>query len=247
MQKKDKIVVAGPCSAESYEQVMATAKALAEQGIKTFRAGVWKPRTRPGGFEGVGEAALEWLAEAKKTYGLRIATELNTARNAELLLKYGIDIAWIGTRTSTNPFDVQDIADALRGVDIDVYVKNPICPEGALWLGAIERIEAAVKGRIVAIHRGFSTLERDVFRNAPIWTIPLWLREQCPELPIVCDPSHIAGRADLVHQIAHMSVILGFDGIFMESHITPSCAMSDALQQLTPQEAGDMLRDLGLL
>lgn len=243
-----KIIVAGPCSAESYDQVMQTAKALSDRGIKIFRAGVWKPRTRPGSFEGIGAPALEWLVEVRERYGMRIATELNTARNAELLLKAGIDIAWIGARTTTNPFDVQDIADALSGSSIDVYVKNPVCPDNALWLGAIERIRRAdIKGEVVAIHRGFCAWEKDIFRNNPIWSIPLWLRAQMPDLPIICDPSHISGIASLVPHVARMSHELGFDGLMVESHYNPCIAMSDASQQLTPDELAQMLRGLNLI
>ncbi len=244
---KEKIVIAGPCSAESYEQVTEIARQLTQQGVTTLRAGVWKPRTRPGGFEGRGEEALGWLAEIKRTYGMRVAVELNTARNAELLLKYGIDIAWIGTRTATDPFAVQEIAEALRGAPIDVYVKNPICPDKGLWLGAIERIEQAAAGTVVAIHRGFCVWEHDIFRNTPIWTIPLWLREERPDLSIICDPSHITGRADLVPHVAAMAMQLGFDGLFVEAHCTPECALSDASQQITPAQAGELFRKLGLI
>lgn len=245
MDLSNKIIVAGPCAAESREQVLKTAEGLAGQGIKIFRAGVWKPRTRPGCFEGAGDEALEWLKEVKEKYGMRIATELNVARNADKLLKAGIDIAWIGARTSTNPFDVQDIADALRGCEVDVYVKNPVCPDNQLWLGAIERVEAAgIKGKIIAIHRGFCAWERDIFRNNPIWTIPLWMKAQRPEIPIVCDPSHISGAVSLVPKVAQMALGLGLDGLFVESHWNPKEALSDAAQQLTPEEMGDMLREM---
>lgn len=243
----DKIIVAGPCSAESREQVLCTAEGLAAQGVTVYRAGLWKPRTRPGCFEGVGAEGLEWLAEVKRTYGMQVATELNTARNADMLLKAGVDIAWIGARTTTNPFDVQDIADALRGCEIDVYIKNPISPDNQLWLGAIERIErAGIKGRIVAIHRGFCAWEKDIFRNNPIWSIPLWLKAERPELPVVCDPSHISGRAELVPHVARMALALGLDGLFVESHCNPVAALSDAAQQLTPDEIGRMLAELKL-
>ncbi len=243
----DKIIVCGPCSAETREQVLQTAEGLAAAGVGCFRAGLWKPRTRPGCFEGVGAEGLEWMTEVRRTYGMRIATELNTARNAELLLKAGMDVAWIGARTSTNPFDVQDIANALRGCQIDVYIKNPIAPDSALWLGAIERIErAGIKGRIVAIHRGFCSWEKDVFRNSPIWSVPLWLKEQRPDLPVVCDPSHIAGKAHLVPMVAGMALSLGLDGLFIESHCNPSAALSDAAQQLTPEEIGHLFQTLKL-
>lgn len=245
MDLSDKIIVAGPCGAESREQVMRTAEGLAAIGIKNFRAGIWKPRTRPGCFEGVGEAGLEWLQEAKETYGLRIATELNAARNADILLKAGVDIIWIGARTATNPFDVQDMADALRGCDVDVYIKNPVCPDNNLWLGGIERLEKAnIKGKIVAVHRGFYAWEQDIFRNNPVWSIPLWLKAQRPELLQVCDPSHISGRTELVPHVARMALELGADGLFIESHWKPTEALSDATQQVTPAELGEILTKL---
>lgn len=240
-----KIIVAGPCSAESREQVLETAAGLAAEGVTAFRAGLWKPRTRPGCFEGVGAEGLEWLAEARTAYGLRIATELNNARNADLLLKAGIDIAWIGARTATNPFDVQEIADALRGCAIDVYIKNPVAPDPALWLGAVERLErAGIRGRMAAIHRGFCSWEKDIYRNAPIWSIPLWLKEQRPDLPILCDPSHMGGAVRLVEPLARTAFSLGFDGLFVESHCNPAAARSDAAQQLTPAQFGALLRKL---
>ena len=243
----DKIIVSGPCSAESRDQLLTTAEQLAAVGVTVFRAGLWKPRTRPGCFEGVGADGIEWMTEVRTRYGMRIATEINSVRNAELLLKAGVDIAWIGARTATNPFDVQDIADALRGCHIDVYVKNPVAPDSALWLGALERLERAnIKGRIVAIHRGFCVWEKDIFRNNPIWSIPLWLKAQRPALPVVCDPSHIAGQAKLVPHVARMALALGLDGLFVESHCNPSAALSDAAQQLTPEEFGQMMQDLKL-
>lgn len=242
---ENKIIVSGPCSAESREQVLETAEGLARAGVKIFRAGIWKPRTRPGGFEGVGEQGLAWMTEAREKYGLRIATELNTARNAELLLKNNFDIAWIGARTTANPFDVQDIADALRGAAIDVYIKNPVCPDDKLWLGAVERIERAnIKGRIVAVHRGFSTWSPDIYRNEPIWSIPLWLKQQRPDMPVICDPSHISGKRKLVPLVSDTALGLDFDGLFIESHRCPAEALSDAAQQLTPAEIGQLLEQL---
>lgn len=241
------MIIAGPCSAESREQVMETARRLAAEGVGIFRAGLWKPRTRPGHFEGVGAAGIEWLAEARAAYGLRIITELNNARNAGRLLEAGVDSIWIGARTATNPFDMQEIADALRGCTLDVYIKNPVAPDPALWLGAIERIErAGIEGRIVAIHRGFCVWGEDVFRNAPVWNIPLWLKEQRPDLPVVCDPSHIAGQARLVPHVARLAMALGLDGLFIESHCDPAAALSDAAQQLTPAEVGNLIRELKL-
>lgn len=245
--KTDKIIVAGPCSAESREQVLRTAGELAGQGVTAYRAGLWKPRTRPGGFEGVGEEGIEWLTEVRNRYGMRVATELPGAGSVEPLLRRGIDILWIGARTASNPFDVQQIADALRGCTVDLCVKNPIAPDAALWLGAIERLERAdIRGRIVAIHRGFCTGLQDVLRNDPLWRIPLWLREQRPDLPVVCDPSHIAGRADLVPVVARTAMTLGLDGLFVESHCEPKRALTDAAQQLTPEEVGNLLRELEL-
>lgn len=245
--KTDKIIVAGPCSAESREQVLRTAGELAGQGVTAYRAGLWKPRTRPGGFEGVGQEGIEWLAEVRRTYGMRVATELPGAAFVEPLLRSGIDILWIGARTVTSPFDMRQIADALRGCAVDLYVKNPIAPDAALWLGAVERLEmAGIQGRIVAIHRGFRTGREDIFRNEPLWRIPLWLREQRPELPIVCDPSHIAGRADLVPVVARTAMTLGLDGLFVESHCEPNRALTDAAQQLTPEETGRLLCELEL-
>lgn len=244
----DKIIIAGPCSAESREQLLTTAEGVAAAGVKTLRAGVWKPRTRPGSFEGVGAPALEWLREAKERYGLRLAVELNSARNADLLLEAGIDIVWLGARTTTSPFDVQDIADALRGTAVDVYVKNPVCPDNALWLGAVERIlRANLEGQVVAIHRGFCAWERDIFRNNPIWSIPLWLKAEMPDLPVICDPSHICGVASLVPHVARMALELGLDGLMVETHCNPQQALSDATQQLTPDELKNMLADMGLL
>lgn len=243
----DKIIIAGPCSAESREQTVRTATALAAQGVGIYRAGLWKPRTRPGHFEGVGAEGIEWLSEVRRACGMRVATELPGASFAEPLLRSGVDILWIGARTASNPFDVQQIADALRGCAVDLYVKNPIAPDADLWLGAIERLERAdIRGRIVAIHRGFCTGRPDVFRNEPLWRIPLWLREQRPDLPVVCDPSHIAGRADLVPLVARTAMTLGLDGLFIESHGDPSRALTDAAQQLTPEAVGHLLRELGL-
>ena len=187
------------------------------------------------------------MAEAKKETGLPIATEVANAKHVEGALEFGVDLLWIGARTTVNPFSVQDIADALRGCHIDVYIKNPVAPDSALWLGAIERMErAGIKGRIVAIHRGFCAWEKDIFRNNPIWSIPLWLKAQRPDIPVVCDPSHISGQARLVPYVSRMALSLGFDGLFIESHCNPAAALSDAAQQLTPEEVGHMFQDLKL-
>lgn len=247
MNNQKPILVAGPCSAESFAQVMDTASQLSEAGIKIFRAGVWKPRTRPGCFEGVGIEGLEWLSEVKRRYGMKIATELNTAANAEHLLRHGIDIAWIGARTSVNPFIVEEIASALRGTDIEVYVKNPVCPDVELWMGAIERLHNAGIKKITAIHRGFSQYGKDIYRNVPLWTLPLRVMKEMPEIPMICDPSHIAGLREYVPQVSAMAMILKVNGLFIESHINPDCAKSDARQQLTPLDTASMLKELKLL
>ncbi len=191
-------VMAGPCSAETEEQVMTTARQLADKGCHNFRAGVWKPRTKPGGFEGNGEAALPWLANVKKETGMLVATEVATPEHVELALKYGIDILWVGARTTANPFAVQALADSLQGVDIPVFVKNPVNPDLELWIGALERLNRAGIQRIGAIHRGFSSFDKKIYRNLPMWQIPIELRRRYPNLPIVCDPSHIGGRRDLI-------------------------------------------------
>ena len=192
------IVIAGPCSAESEEQVMTTAKQLADKGCRMFRAGVWKPRTKPGGFEGQGEAALPWLQNVKKTTGMLVATEVATPEHVELALKYGIDILWVGARTSANPFAMQALADSLKGVDVPVLVKNPVNPDLELWIGALERINQAGITRLAAIHRGFSSYDKKIYRNLPMWQIPIELRRRYPSLPILCDPSHIGGTRELI-------------------------------------------------
>ncbi|HCN52551.1 MAG: bifunctional 3-deoxy-7-phosphoheptulonate synthase/chorismate mutase type II [Prevotella sp.] len=227
-------VIAGPCSAESEEQIMATAKQLAAKGCHNFRAGVWKPRTKPGGFEGHGEVALPWLKEVKEETGMLVATEVATPEHVELALKYGIDILWVGARTSANPFAVQALADSLKGVDIPVFVKNPVNPDLELWIGALERINLAGVKRLAAIHRGFSSYDKKIYRNLPMWQIPIELRRRIPNLPIICDPSHIGGRRELVAPLCQQAMDLGFDGLIVESHCDPDHAWSDAKQQVTP-------------
>jgi chorismate mutase len=235
-------IIAGPCSAESREQVLATAKALKELNINLFRAGVWKPRTRPGSFEGNGEQALEWLREAKQQFGLPMVIEVAEPEHVELALRYGMDAVWIGARTTVNPFQVQHIADALKGVDIPVLVKNPVNPDVSLWQGAIERLEVAGIREIAAIHRGFSTYSASSpYRNQPNWPIPIELKRRRPELPIICDPSHISGNRHIVADIAQKAMDMGFDGLMIETHPTPELALSDAEQQITPQELKDIL------
>lgn len=227
-------VIAGPCSAESEEQVMCTAKQLADKGCHIFRAGVWKPRTKPGGFEGNGEAALPWMQRVKEETGMQVAIEVATPEHIELALKYGIDILWIGARTTANPFAMQAIADSLKGVDIPVLVKNPVNPDLELWIGAMERLNQAGIKRLAAIHRGFSSYDKKIYRNLPMWQIPIELRRRIPELPIFCDPSHIGGRRELIAPLCQQAMDLGFNGLIVESHCDPDKAWSDAKQQVTP-------------
>ncbi len=228
------IVIAGPCSAETEEQVMTTARQLAGKGCHMFRAGVWKPRTKPGGFEGHGEKALPWMKQVKEETGMLTATEVATPEHVELALKYGIDILWVGARTSANPFAMQSLADSLRGVDIAVLVKNPVNPDLELWIGALERINGAGIKRLGAIHRGFSSYEKKLYRNMPMWQIPIELHRRIPNLPILNDPSHIGGRRDLIAPLCQQAMDLGMDGLMVESHCSPDEAWSDAKQQVTP-------------
>lgn len=227
-------VIAGPCSAETEEQVMTTATQLAAKGCHIFRAGVWKPRTKPGGFEGNGEKALPWLKRAKEETGMLITTEVATPEHVELALKYGIDLLWIGARTTANPFAMQALADSLKGTDIPVLVKNPVNPDLELWIGAMERINQAGLKRIAAIHRGFSSFDKKLYRNLPMWQIPIELHRRIPDLPIICDPSHIGGRRELIAPLCQQAMDLGMDGLIIESHCDPEKAWSDAKQQITP-------------
>lgn len=231
---KRPIIIAGPCSAETEEQVLATAKNLANNGIKIFRAGIWKPRTKPGGFEGVGAEGLEWLKKVKDTTGMYISTEVATKQHVEAALKADVDIMWIGARTSANPFAVQEIADALVGTDKIVLVKNPVNPDLELWIGAMERIYNAGIRKIGAIHRGFSAYGKHLYRNQPQWHIPIELCRRIPSLPIFCDPSHIGGKRELVAPISQQAMDMGFSGLIIESHCDPDCAWSDKSQQVTP-------------
>ena len=228
------LVIAGPCSAETEEQVLATARALAAQEVKIFRAGIWKPRTKPGGFEGVGVEGLRWLQRVKAETGMYVSTEVATERHVFEALKAGVDLLWIGARTSANPFAMQELAGALRGVDIPVLVKNPVNPDLELWIGAIERLYNAGLRRLGAIHRGFSSYDKKLYRNLPQWHIPIELRRRIPELPIFCDPSHIGGKRELVAPLCQQAMDLNFDGLIVESHCNPDCAWSDASQQVTP-------------
>ena len=231
---KRPFIIAGPCSAESEEQVMETAIQLARNGCRIFRAGVWKPRTKPGGFEGHGEPALAWLKRVKEETGMLITTEVATPDHAEMAMKYGIDLLWVGARTTTNPFAMQALADSLRGTDITVLVKNPISPDLELWIGALERLNGAGIKRLGAIHRGFSSYDKTIYRNRPMWQIPIELRRRIPELPIICDPSHIGGKRELIAPLCQQAMDLGTDGLIIESHCNPDVAWSDADQQITP-------------
>lgn len=241
------IVMAGPCSAESFEQVMTTAKALKEiSGVSVFRAGIWKPRTRPNNFEGLGEIALPWLNEVKKETGLLVTTEVATAKHVELCLKHGVDILWIGARTTANPFSVQEIADSLKGVDIPVMVKNPINADLQLWIGALERFNLAGITKLIAIHRGFSVAEKLEFRNDPLWRIPMELKVKFPELPLICDPSHITGQRELIQKVCQKAMDLDMDGLIIETHPDPDKAWSDASQQVTPKKLSEIISNLSL-
>ena len=213
---------------------MTTAKQLAGKGCHMFRAGVWKPRTKPGSFEGHGEKALPWMKRVKEETNMLVATEVATPEHVELALKYGIDVLWIGARTTANPFAVQLLADALRGIDVPVLVKNPVNADLELWIGALERINGAGITRLAAVHRGFTSYEKKLYRNAPMWQIPIELHRRIPALPICCDPSHIGGRRDLIAPLCQQAMDLGFDGLLVESHCSPDDAWSDAEQQVTP-------------
>ncbi len=227
--------IAGPCSAETEEQVMNCARSLASHGIKIFRAGIWKPRTKPGGFEGVGTEGLRWLQRVKEETGMYVGTEVATAQHVREALAANIDMLWIGARTSANPFAMQELANALEGVDIPVLIKNPVNPDLDLWIGAIERIYNAGIRRIGVIHRGFSTSGKKIYRNLPQWHIPIELKRLYPNMPIICDPSHIGGKRELVAPISQQAMDLNFDGLMIEAHCNPDKAWSDAAQQVTPE------------
>ena len=229
------MIIAGPCSAETEEQVMCTAKNLVQNGIKMFRAGIWKPRTKPGGFEGVGIKGLSWMKRVKEETGMYICTEVATKTHVEAAIEANIDVLWIGARTSANPFAMQEIADALVGhEDKIVLVKNPVNPDIELWIGALQRIYNAGIRRLGAIHRGFSTYGKHLYRNLPQWHIPMELHRRIPNLPIICDPSHIGGKRELVASISQQAIDMGFEGLIIESHCDPDSALSDKSQQVTP-------------
>ena len=239
------IIISGPCSAETEEQMVATAKQIAATGkVHALRAGIWKPRTRPGQYEGAGEEGLKWLMQAKKETGLPVTTEVANAAHVEACLKAGVDILWIGARTTVNPFSVQEVADSLKGVDIPVMIKNPINPDLELWLGAFERLNKAGITKMAAIHRGFSSFEKGPFRNAPMWDLAIELKTRIPELDMLCDPSHIAGNRDLISFVSQKALDLDMAGLMIESHINPDAAWSDAKQQVTPLVLGKIISEL---
>jgi chorismate mutase len=244
---KEPLVIAGPCSAETEEQLVATAHLLAKTGkVSALRAGIWKPRTRPGEFEGIGSIGLEWLKRAKEETGLPTTVEVATGKHVDEALKSGVDILWVGARSTVNPFTVQEIADALKGVDVPVMVKNPVNPDLSLWIGALERINNAGITKLAAIHRGFSSHEKTAFRNEPMWDLAISLKTHAPDLPIICDPSHICGNRELIGYIAQKAIDLDMQGLMIESHIDPSVAWTDAKQQVTPSALLEIIERLTL-
>lgn len=238
------LVIAGPCSAETEEQVLQIARELKDSKATIFRAGIWKPRTRPGGFEGVGAIGLKWLQKAKAETGLMMAVEVANATHVKLALEHDIDVIWIGARTTVNPFAVQEIADALVGTDKIVLVKNPVNPDLALWLGGVERVYNAGITKIGVVHRGFSSYEKTKYRNMPEWQIAIELQSLYPDLPLICDPSHITGKRDMIQQVAQQALDLNYDGLMIETHIDPDNAWSDAAQQVTPSALKEIIANL---
>ena len=238
------LVIAGPCSAETEAQVLDIARQLKNSDVSIYRAGIWKPRTRPGGFEGVGAIGLGWLQKAKAETGLMMAVEVANASHVKLALEHDIDVLWIGARTTVNPFAVQEIADALQGTDKIVLIKNPVNPDLALWLGGVERIYNAGIRKLGVIHRGFSTYEKTKYRNIPEWQIPIELHDRFPDLPIICDPSHITGKRDMIQQVSQQALNLNYDGLMIETHNNPDKAWSDAAQQVTPDTLKEILQNL---
>ena len=238
------LVIAGPCSAETEEQVLNIANELKNSDVSIFRAGIWKPRTRPGGFEGVGAIGLKWLQKAKEETGLLMATEVATAAHVQLALEHDVDVLWIGARTTVNPFAVQEIADALQGTDKIVLLKNPVNPDLSLWLGGLERLYNANIKKLGVIHRGFSTYEKTKYRNNPEWQIAIDLQNRFPDLPLICDPSHITGRRDMIQEVSQQALDLNYDGLIIETHIDPDNAWSDAAQQITLPTLKQMFIDL---
>ena len=238
------LVIAGPCSAETEDQVLKIAHDLKNTDVSIYRAGIWKPRTRPGMFEGVGAIGLKWLDKVKKETGLLTATEVANASHVKLALEYDIDVLWIGARSTVSPFIVQEIADALKGTDKIVLVKNPVNPDLSLWLGGLERLYSANIKKLGVIHRGFSTYEKSKYRNNPEWQLPIELQNRFPDIPLICDPSHIAGRRDILQDISQTALDLNFDGLMIETHTDPDNAWSDAAQQITPEVLVKMMEDL---
>ncbi len=238
------LVIAGPCSAETEEQVLKIAHELKNSDVSIFRAGIWKPRTRPGGFEGVGEIGLKWLQKAKAETGLLMATEVATAAHVKLALQHDIDVLWIGARTTVNPVAVQKIADALEGTDKIVLLKNPVNPDLSLWIGGLERLYNANIKKLGVIHRGFSTYEKTKYRNNPEWQITIDLQNRFPDLPLICDPSHITGKRDMIQEVSQQALDLNYDGLIIETHIDPDNAWSDAAQQVTPATLKQMFVNL---
>ena len=238
------LVIAGPCSAETEDQVLKIAHELKNSDVSIFRAGIWKPRTRPGGFEGVGEIGLKWLQKAKAETGLLMATEVATAAHVKLALEHDIDVLWIGARTTVNPFAVQEIADALQGTDKIVLLKNPVNPDLSLWIGGLERLYNANIKKLGVIHRGFSTYEKTKYRNNPVWQIAIDLQNRFPDLPLICDPSHITGKRDMIQEVSQQALDLNYDGLIIETHIDPDNAWSDAAQQVTPAALKQMFINL---
>ncbi len=236
-------VIAGPCGAETREQVLDTARELKALGVDLFRAGIWKPRTYPGSFEGVGAKGLAWLTEAREKYGIKVITEVASAGHVKQCLEAGIDALWVGARTTANPFLVQEIADALKGTDIPVLVKNPVSPDLGLWIGALERLNRAGVRKLGVIHRGVTTFQKQKYRNDPQWQLAVEMRSAFPSLLFFVDPSHIAGHREYVREVAQCSLDLGFEGLMIESHCCPAMALSDADQQLTPLQLGELLNN----
>jgi chorismate mutase len=244
IDSKRPFVIAGPCSAETEEQVMNAAHQLSANGVKVLRAGIWKPRTKPGGFEGVGSEGLAWLKKVKQETGMYVSTEVATQKHVYEALKFGVDLLWVGARTTANPFAVQEIAEALQGVDIPVLVKNPVNPDLELWIGALERLSNVGLTKLGAIHRGFSSYDKKIYRNLPQWHIPIELKRRYPDLPILCDPSHIGGKRDLILPLSQQAMDLNYEGLIIESHCDPDNAWSDASQQVTPGRLKEILETL---
>ena len=238
------IIIAGPCSAESEQQVFETAKGLKAAGVEVLRAGIWKPRTRPNCFEGVGSEGLVWMKRVQRELGMKISTEVANVKHVYEALKAGVDMLWIGARTSANPFAMQEIADALKGTDIPVLVKNPVNPDVELWIGALERLNMAGLKKIGVIHRGFSAYVKSKYRNVPQWQLPIEIKRRFPDMLMICDPSHISGKREYIQEVSQQAMDLGFDGLIIESHICPEIALSDAAQQVTPTSLREILGKL---